>query len=115
VKHLFEDLISQGHDPQILNAYNQQNNLLHLNHIYPALKSSIAYVYLSLEKQMFHGSCYPGGQAWQFYVNLIKVQVMQPSVPVKPVVMKQAEVHGYDFMNRYQGNLSQESKHVKWF
>ncbi|KAG8729838.1 hypothetical protein FRC11_007913 [Ceratobasidium sp. 423] len=115
VKWLFEKLIDTGHQPQILNTRDCFDTLLHPNEVYSTLNGALAYVYVTLKKQLFNNPRLPNGKAWQFFANLVKVQALKaPSVP-KPTAMKRKNVHGYNMTHAYQdasGGAS-SSKRVK--
>ncbi|KAG8793357.1 hypothetical protein FRC12_002951 [Ceratobasidium sp. 428] len=77
-------------EPQPLNAYNRYDKLIHPNDVVTTLPGAIVLVHCTLERSVF------GKKDWQFYANLIKLQVLKLSTPVKLMsALKRKFAHGY--------------------
>ncbi|QRW25922.1 hypothetical protein RhiXN_10999 [Rhizoctonia solani] len=117
VEALIEQLSEQGYQPQIINARNRFNKLIHPNNVYATLNGTIAYVYATLEKQLFTSSKYPGGRAWRFSANLVQVQALKAPPAPKPSSLKR-KAHSYNMSNIYKEGHGTEggssSKRVKF-
>ncbi|KAG8731291.1 hypothetical protein FRC11_004571 [Ceratobasidium sp. 423] len=116
VESLFEKLIDDGYQPQILNAHDRFNTLIHPNNVHSTLNGALCYVYATLEKQLFVNQRLPGGRAWQFYANLVKVQALKAPSPPKPTAMKRKDIPGYNMADTYRNSSSEasSSKRVKF-
>jgi hypothetical protein len=78
VKEVFDSVIAQGFSAQVLEAYDENNDLIHPNEVEEKLHGVIVTVVCTLEKMLFEGRDQPGGRAWQFFANLVKVQIIEP-------------------------------------
>ncbi|KAG9094042.1 hypothetical protein FS749_013239 [Ceratobasidium sp. UAMH 11750] len=81
VRQVMDDVISKGYTPQVVPAYDEHDQLIHPNDVENTLKGALVCVFCTLEKMLFTGNSQPGGCAWQFYSNLVKVQVLEPAPP----------------------------------
>ncbi|QRV73532.1 hypothetical protein RhiJN_01546 [Ceratobasidium sp. AG-Ba] len=95
VREAFKGLLDGGYEPQHLEAYNEKNKLIHPNDVPAILPGALVIVYFTLERALFNkGRGNP--PEWQFYANLVKVQVLKQSRPTNTAVAaKRKLVHGY--------------------
>ncbi|KAG8727667.1 hypothetical protein FRC10_005786 [Ceratobasidium sp. 414] len=95
VREAFDRIIQQGYQPQVLQAYTRFNKLIHPNNVTATLSGAIVLVHCTLERMRFsknHGR----SMEFQFYANLVKVQVLKLAPPVKSIAaMKRKFVHSY--------------------
>lgn len=74
-------MIRQGFEPQILDAYNQCDELIHPNDVQEKLDGAVVLVSCSLERA-YTSRPWDNGRMtnpeWQLYANLIEVSVLKP-------------------------------------
>ncbi|KAG8741001.1 hypothetical protein FRC10_003460 [Ceratobasidium sp. 414] len=95
VRDAFDRVILQGHQPQVLQAYTRFNKLIHPNYVTATLSGAIVLVHCTLERMRFSKD---NGRKteFQFYANLVKVQVLKLAPPVKSLAAtKRKFVHSY--------------------
>ncbi|KAG8714877.1 hypothetical protein FRC08_011307 [Ceratobasidium sp. 394] len=95
VRDAFDRVIQQGYEPQVLEAYTRFNKLIHPNNVAATLSGAIVLVHCTLERMRFSKN---NGRdtEFQFYANLVKVQVLKLAPPVKSIAAtKRKFVHSY--------------------
>ncbi|CEL56331.1 hypothetical protein RSOLAG1IB_11902 [Rhizoctonia solani AG-1 IB] len=114
VSGVMKDLVSKGHQPQIMNAYDRFNTLIHPNYVHQTLNGTISYAYFTLEKQLYSSKKYAGGKGWFFNADLVKVQVLKkPAVPRSS--LKRKRIHGYNANEAYRSSAGPSNpKRVKF-
>jgi hypothetical protein len=116
VRDAFDRIISQGYEPQVLEAYNRFHKLIHPDNVQAALAGAIVLVYCTLEKAIF--TTREGRkleQEWQFYANLTKLQVLKQATPAKSLIpAKRKLAHGYGSDDPSGSNGSTSRKAVKF-
>ncbi|CAE6492656.1 unnamed protein product [Rhizoctonia solani] len=95
VKTAFKEVIEKGFEPQQLEVYDVRDRHIHINNAQGTLANSLVCVYCTMEKALFRGRAQPNGRAWQFYVNLVKVQVLKQPSAIPPVPRKRPMIKGY--------------------
>lgn len=81
VRAVFDRVVADGHIPQSMEAYDESDNHIHPNDVPKLLPGTIVCVFGTLERTLFIGPKQPGRRAWQFYVNLAKLQILQRPAP----------------------------------
>jgi hypothetical protein len=99
VRDAFVRVIAQGYESQALEAYNRFHKLIYPDTVQANLADDIVLVYCTLEKELFSKRDNRGTSAvseWQFYANLIKIQVLKQAQPTKSsATVKRRFAHGY--------------------
>ncbi|KAG8710962.1 hypothetical protein FRC11_003940, partial [Ceratobasidium sp. 423] len=72
VKMMFDGVVARGFSPRIIEAYDENDDLIPPNEVHDKLCGSIVSVVCTLEKMLFTGKDQPGGRAWQIWANLVK-------------------------------------------
>ncbi|KAG8738427.1 hypothetical protein FRC12_016762 [Ceratobasidium sp. 428] len=77
VHEVFTRTIARGYEPQLLEAYNRFNHLIHPNKVSGVLSGAIVMVSCTLERALYfsRSQSFP---EWRLYANLVKVRVLQP-------------------------------------
>ncbi|KAG8692355.1 hypothetical protein FRC08_009834 [Ceratobasidium sp. 394] len=91
---VLDRVVARGYEPQVLEAYDRFNKLIHPNKVSAVLSGAIVLVYCTLERALF-GKKQGEPPQWQFYANLAKVQVLRYSSPMKSIMSKCRFAHGY--------------------
>ncbi|KAG9124524.1 hypothetical protein FRC07_011298 [Ceratobasidium sp. 392] len=93
VRGAFSRVMERGFQPVALPAYTRFNKPIHPNNVNGVLSGALVLAYFTLERMRFSKD---KGQRteYQFYANLLKVQVLKLA-PVKPTVTKRKFVHSY--------------------
>ncbi|KAG8691380.1 hypothetical protein FRC09_011639 [Ceratobasidium sp. 395] len=100
VRDAFERLIEQGYEPQVVEAYTQSDRLIHPNNLTSTIAGAIVLVHCTLERMRFSKD--NGAKAeFQFYANLVKVQILKSAAPAKPISNKRKHVHSYGPNDNY--------------
>jgi hypothetical protein len=96
VREAFERVIQQGYQPQVLPAYTRLNKLIHPNNAIATLSGAIVLVHCTLEWMQ----CSKSNRCkteYQFYANLLKVQVLKSASLFKSLVpAKRKFIHTYE-------------------
>ncbi|KAG9079192.1 hypothetical protein FRC06_007890 [Ceratobasidium sp. 370] len=79
IRGVFDSIIARGFGPQVLEAYNEHDNIIYPNDVPAKLSGAIVCVTCTIEKALFKGSRFAGGKEWQFYANVAKVEVLSRS------------------------------------
>ncbi|CCO35594.1 hypothetical protein RSOLAG1IB_10354 [Rhizoctonia solani AG-1 IB] len=95
VRTAFCGVIDRGFDPQLLEAYDGRDERIHINNVQAMLANSVVCVFCTMEKTLFRGKSQPNGKAWQFYANLVKVQVLKRPMAIAPMPRKRRIIKGY--------------------
>ncbi|KAG8723934.1 hypothetical protein FRC09_001114 [Ceratobasidium sp. 395] len=104
VRSAFDRHIAEGYRAQILQAYNRYNNIIHPNNLTGTLSGAIVLVHCTLERMQFSkdqkkdqaGKDKERKIEFQFYANLVKVQVLKLGSAVQPVAAyKRRYIHSY--------------------
>ncbi|KAG8714747.1 hypothetical protein FRC09_017296 [Ceratobasidium sp. 395] len=96
VQEAFERVIEQGFAPQVLEAYDRRDNLIHPNNVTATLSGAIVIVYCTLERMRFPNKNNTRNTEYQFYANLVKAQVIKNAPPLKPTSsIKRKFIHSY--------------------
>jgi hypothetical protein len=95
VRSAFESVIRQGYEPQVTEAYTRLNRLIHPNNVTQTLSGAIVLVQCTLERMRLSRD--KGRQIeYQFYANLVKVQVLKPATPIRSAAAtKRKFAHSY--------------------
>lgn len=104
MRESFNQVIERGYEPQILEAYSRTHKLIHPNDVPAHLAGAVALVYCTLERAVFssRGNRSRSTPEWQFYANLVKIQVLaQPAPPKSILSTKRKRIPGYGAENQY--------------
>ncbi|KAG8777502.1 hypothetical protein FRC12_000354 [Ceratobasidium sp. 428] len=94
VERAFYRTVDSGFEPQLLEAYTRFNRLIHPNEVNATISGAIVLVYCTLERMRLSRD--DGKRAeFQFYANLVKLQVLKLAPPPVPTSVKRKLVHGY--------------------
>ncbi|CAE6426477.1 unnamed protein product [Rhizoctonia solani] len=95
VKTAFREVVERGFDPQLFEAYDSRDERIHINDVQATLANAMVCVFCTMEKALFRGRAQPGGKAWQFYANLVKVQVLKRPLAIASAPRKRPMIKGY--------------------
>ncbi|KAG8716754.1 hypothetical protein FRC09_015267 [Ceratobasidium sp. 395] len=96
VQEAFERVIEQGFAPQVIEAYDRHDKLIHPNNVTATLSGAIVIVYCTLERMRFPNKNNMRNMEYQFYANLVKTQVIKNAPPPKPTAtVKRKFIHSY--------------------
>ncbi|KAG9087598.1 hypothetical protein FS749_002808 [Ceratobasidium sp. UAMH 11750] len=118
VRDAFDRVIQQGYRPQVLEAYTRYNKLIHPNNVAATLAGAIVLVHCTLERMRFSRNNGRNTE-FQFFANLVKVQVLKLAPPVKSLAAtKRKFVHSYGPNDGFgpdgrSANGSTSSKRIK--
>ncbi|KAG8709159.1 hypothetical protein FRC09_000825 [Ceratobasidium sp. 395] len=113
-REAFERVIEQGHEPQVLEAFDRNDRLIHPNNVVSTLTGAIVVVYCTLERSRFPKNIKRPKPEYQFYANLVKVQVVKNAPPPKPTAgIKRKFVRSYGATDRFGLDSSDEAAPVK--
>ncbi|KAG8773184.1 hypothetical protein FRC12_002662 [Ceratobasidium sp. 428] len=111
----FERVIEQGYEPQVLEAHDREDKLIHPNNVASTLSGAIVVVYCTLERIRFPRNNGRNAE-FQFYANLVKVQVVKNAPPSTTTTAgtKRKFLHGYSqsaqFEADYRANSAKKMK-----
>ncbi|CUA77947.1 hypothetical protein RSOLAG22IIIB_06884 [Rhizoctonia solani] len=95
VREAFDRVKDSGFVPQVMEVYDDHDNLIHPNRVQVEVPGSIIIVYATMEKALFLGWKDGGGKKWQFYANLVKMQVLQRPSRVNLAPKRKLRIVGY--------------------
>ncbi|KAG8779901.1 hypothetical protein FRC12_023727 [Ceratobasidium sp. 428] len=86
IRAAFGGVISTGLVPQVLEAYGEDNNLIHPSHAATKLRGAITHVTYTTERSLFTSPRFKNRAEWQFYANILTVQILTrpPTLPSRP-------------------------------
>ncbi|KAF8593954.1 hypothetical protein BDV93DRAFT_565948 [Ceratobasidium sp. AG-I] len=95
----FDRVTARGYEPQTSEVYSCRHKLIHPNNVPAHLTGAIVLVYCTLERAIFNSKGIMKGRSppeWQFFANLVKVQVLKQPSPAKSILsIKRKDIHGY--------------------
>ncbi|KAG8764595.1 hypothetical protein FRC12_008006 [Ceratobasidium sp. 428] len=114
VQEAFERVMEQGFQPQVLEAYDHDDRLIHPNNVVSTLSGAIVVVYCTLERTRFPKNIKRSKPEYQFYANLVKAQVIKNAPPPKPTAgIKRKFVRSYSATDRFGLDSSDGAAPVK--
>ncbi|KAG9125533.1 hypothetical protein FRC07_007229 [Ceratobasidium sp. 392] len=96
--------------PQVVEAYDRHDKLIHPNNVVATLSDAIVIVYCTLERTRFPKNIKRPQPEYQFYANLVKVQIIKNAPPPKPTAgIKRKFVRSYGATDRFGLDSSNEA------
>ncbi|KAG8779498.1 hypothetical protein FRC12_024196 [Ceratobasidium sp. 428] len=114
VQQAFEQTIKEGHWPQALLAYNYSDKPIHPNNVSTELTGTIVLAFCTLQRLKFSKD--KGARTeFQVHANLLKIQVLKPLLPPKPITIKLKFVPSYSPNDNFgpDGWLDSSGKKLK--
>ncbi|KAG9110108.1 hypothetical protein FRC07_008229, partial [Ceratobasidium sp. 392] len=100
--------------PQVLEAYDRNDKLIHPNDVVATLSGAIVVVFCTLERTRFPKNIKRPKPEYQFYANLVKVQIIKNAPPSKPTAgTKRKFVPSYRATDRFGLDPSGEASPTK--
>ncbi|KAG9125039.1 hypothetical protein FRC07_009213 [Ceratobasidium sp. 392] len=94
MREAFRGVIKEGYKPQALEAYTRFNTPIHPNAVSATLTGAVVLINFTLEQLRFMKDNQTRTE-FQVHANILRVQVLKPAPPPKPLVIKRKFVHSY--------------------
>ncbi|KAG9100060.1 hypothetical protein FRC06_004566, partial [Ceratobasidium sp. 370] len=109
MRQIFDAVIAQGFVPQHAPAYDRSNNLIHPNEDLQTLIGSLVSIACTFEKLLLKGVRFANGKEWQFYMNVVKIELL-PNPPPTPAEGSRATTSKRGSQSMASGSFERSAK-----